>query len=106
MTVVQVDLPAGVAPDPDPVAAALTAAGISPDDVRVNGRALHALYRRDLTETEMNTARGVAVEAVFNPPTPPVPEPVSPQRVADLEAAVAALAVRLSRLEPAPPSER
>ncbi len=106
MTVVQVDLPAGTQPDADMVGEALAAAALPPDDVRVNGRALHALYRRDLTDAEANTARSVAVEAVFNPHVPPPPEPVSPQRVADLEAVVAQLAVRLSRLEPAPPPER
>ncbi len=106
MTVVQVDLPAGNQPDPDAVGGALSAAGFPPDDVRVRGRALHALYFAGLTEGETNTVRSVAVEAVFNPPVLPPREPVSPQRVADLEAAVAALAVRLSRLEPAPPPER
>ncbi len=106
MTVVQVDLPRDSRPDSDVVEEALIVAGVPPDDVRVNGRALHALYRRDLTDMEANTVRSVAVETVFNPPTPPTPEPVSPQRVADLEAAVAGLAVRLSRLEPAPPPGR
>ncbi len=106
MTVVQVDLPAGSQPDPDAVGAALTAASLPPDDVRVNGRALHALYRRDLTQTEANTARGIAVEQVFNPPAPPAPDPVSEQRFADLEAALVELAVRVGRLEPAPPPGR
>ncbi len=102
MTVVQVDLPAGIQPDPDAVGAALTAAALPPDDVRVNGRALHALYRRDLTQAEANTARSVAVEQVFNPPAPPAPEPVPEQRVADLEGALAALAARVAVLESPP----
>ncbi len=106
MSVVQVDLPARLQPDMDAVVAALAAVALTPDDVRVNGRLLHVLYRRDLTEAEANTARSVAVETVFNPPAPPIPEPASAKRVADLEAVVAALAVRLSRLEPAPPAGR
>ncbi len=103
MSVVQVDLPPGSTPDPVAVSGALTAARLPPDDVRVNGRALHALYLRELTETETNLARGVAVDAVFNPPAPPAPEPASVQRVAHLETALAALTERVGALEHAVP---
>ncbi len=99
MTVVQVDLPAGMQPDADAVGVALTAASLPPDDARVNGRALHVLYRRDLTDAETNTVRSVAVETVFSPPIPPAPESVLPQRVADLEGAVQTLERRLAGVE-------
>ncbi len=99
MTVVQVDLPRHSKPDPDVVGGALIAASLPPDDVRVNGRALHVLYRRQLTDTETNTARSVAVEQVFNPPPPPAPEPASDQRVSDVETALAALTARVVALE-------
>ncbi len=99
MTVIQVDLPRHGKPDPDAVSGALTAASLPADDVRVNGRALYVLYRRDLTDGETNTARSVAVEQVFNPPAPLTPEPASDQRVADMETVLAALTARVVALE-------